>query len=207
METCKKAPQLSYHRFPSNPVKRSQWLQVFELDPEAVKPHSRVCSRHFMNGDPKNDPQANIGRRFASPVKKGSDRATRAIERQQVKRNLEVQSSLIANSSVSGSNSSSSSSSTSTELASTSAIAQLPIVIESSAETIATDTEPMTALVGEQLLDNYQVIDLPNDGSTSESCSADQHLVNTALLARIEILEAECSRLQNSEMKIPTLWN
>ena len=75
-----------------------------------------------MNGDPKNDPQANIGRRFASPVKKGSDRATSAIERQQVKRNLEVKSSLIANSSVSGSNSSSS---TSTELASTSAIVQL----------------------------------------------------------------------------------
>ena len=194
----KKAPQLSYHRFPSNPVKRSQWLRVFELDPEAVKPHSRVCSRHFMNGDPKNDPQANIGRRFASPVKKGSDRTTRAIERQQVKRNLEVQSSLIANSSVSGSNSSSS---TSTELASTSAIVQLPTVIESSAETIATDNEPMTALVGEQLLDNYQVIDLPNDGSTSESCSADQNLVNTALLARIEILEAECSRLQSSERK------
>ena len=77
----------------------------------------------------------------------------------------------------------------------------MPTVIKSFAEAIATDNEPMTALVGEQLLDDYQVIDLPNDGSTSESCSADQHLVNTALLARIEILEAECSRLQNSERK------
>ena len=97
----KKAPHLSYHRFPTNPVKRSQWLRVFELDPEEVKPHTRVCSCHFMNGDPKNGPQANIGRRFASPVKKGSDRTTRAIERQQTKRNLEVQSILSGDNSVS----------------------------------------------------------------------------------------------------------
>ena len=55
-----------------------------------------------MNGDPKNGPQANIGRRFASPVKKGSDRTTRAIERQQTWRNLEVQSILIGDNSVAG---------------------------------------------------------------------------------------------------------
>ena len=79
----KKAPHLSYHQISTNPVKRSQWLRVFELDPEEVKPHTRVCSCHFMNGDPKNGQQANIGRQFASPVKKGSDKTTRAIERQQ----------------------------------------------------------------------------------------------------------------------------
>ena len=55
----------------TNPVKHSQWLRVFELDPEEVKPHTRVCSCYFMNGDPKNGQQANIGRQFASPVKKG----------------------------------------------------------------------------------------------------------------------------------------
>ena len=65
------------------------------------------------------------------------------------------------------------------------------------------DEEPMTALVGEQLLGDYQVIDLPDDGFTAQACSAaDQPLVTTALLARIEFLEAECSRLQNSESKI-----
>ena len=187
----KKAPQLSYHRFPTNQAKRSQWLRVFELDPEVVKPHTRVCSRHFMNGDPKNDPQANIGRRFASPIKKGSDRTTRAIERQHARRNLEMQSILTANSSASGSSSSSS----------TSALAHLPTVTESPAEAMEKDAEPMTALVGEQLLDDYQVIDLPDDGSTAKTCSADQHLVTTALLARIEFLEAECSKLHNSERK------
>ena len=69
-------PQLSFHRFPSDLAKRSLWVRVFELDTEAVKPHHRVCSRHFFNGDPKNGPQPHIGRRFASPVKKGSDRST-----------------------------------------------------------------------------------------------------------------------------------
>ena len=107
----KKAPKLSYHQFPTNQAKRSQWLRVFQLDPEMVKPHTRLCSRHFMNGDPINDPQANIGRRFASPIKKGSDRTTRAIERQRTKINLEVQSLLTASSSVSGSSSESSTSS------------------------------------------------------------------------------------------------
>ena len=40
--SCKKAPHLSYHRFPTNPVKCFQWLRVFKLDPEAVKPHIQV---------------------------------------------------------------------------------------------------------------------------------------------------------------------
>ena len=50
---------------------------------------------------------------------------------------------------------------------------------------------------------DYQVIDLPDNGSTAQASSAaDQPLVTTALLARIEFLEAECSRLQNSASKI-----
>ena len=195
----KKAPKLSYHRFPTNQAKRSQWLRVFQLDPEVVKPHTRVCSRHFKNGDPINDPQANIGRRFASPIKKGSDRTTRAIERQRTKRNLEVQSLLTASNSASESSTSSSrvlcSSNTSDD--------HLPAVTESPAEAMERDEEPMTALVGEQLLGDYQVIDLPDNGSTAQASSAaDQPLVTTALLARIEFLEAECSRLQNSASKI-----
>ena len=195
----KKAPKLSYHRFPTNQAKRSQWLRVFQLDPEVVKPHTRVCSRHFMNGDPINDRQAKIGRRFASPIKKESDRTTRAIERQRTKRNLEVQSLLTASSSASESSTSSSrvlcSSNTSDD--------HLLAVTESPAEAMERDEEPMTALVGEQLLGDYQVIDLPDNGSTAQASSAaDQPLVTTALLARIEFLEAECSRLQNSASKI-----
>ena len=61
----------------------------------------------------------------------------------------------------------------------------------------------MTVLVDEQLLDNYRVIDLPDDPSMTEAgpSSADEGLVNTALLACIEFLEAECTRLQKSDTK------
>lgn len=158
-----------------------------------------------MNGDPINDPQANIGRQFASPIKKGSDRTTRAIERQRTKRNLEVQSLLTVNSSASGSSGESSSSSRvlcSSSNTSILAHDHLPTITESPAEAIKRVEEPMTALVGEQLLDDYQVIDLPDDGSTTQACSVDQPLVTTALLACIEFLESECSRLQNCERKV-----
>ena len=88
----KNNPQLSFHRFPTDLVRHSLWVRVFELDPEAVKPHHRVCSRHFLNGDPKNGPQPHIGRRLTSPIKKGSDKSAKAIGRQQVQRIQELQS-------------------------------------------------------------------------------------------------------------------
>ena len=84
-----------------------------------------------------------------------------------------------------------------------SGLPQLQTVTELSAETAPTDSEPMTVFMGEQLLDDYRVIDLPEDPSTTEASlsSADEGLVNTALLARIEFLEAECTRLQKSDRK------
>ena len=45
----------------------------------------------------------------------------------------------------------------------------------------------MTVSVGEQLADNHQVTELPDDGSTTATSSLQQHFVETALLARIEI--------------------
>ena len=50
-----------------------------------------------------------------------------------------------------------------------SCLPQLQTVTESSVETAPTDSEPMTVLVGEQLLDDYRVIDLPDDPSTTEA--------------------------------------
>jgi len=47
----------------------------------------------------------------------------------------------------------------------------------------------MIVPVGEQLIDNYQVIELTDDGSNTATSFA-QHLVETALLARYEFLEA-----------------
>ena len=59
----------------------------------------------------------------------------------------------------------------------------------------------MTVSVGEQLIDNYQVTELPDDGSTTATSSLQQNLVETALLARIEFLEAQLEKLQSNEKK------
>jgi len=58
----------------------------------------------------------------------------------------------------------------------------------------------MIVPVGEQLVDNYQVIKLPDDGQNTATSSA-QHLVETetALLARIEFLEAQLAKMDNDK--------
>ncbi len=80
-----KAPELSYHRFPSDREKRTLWLQVFQVTEEQVKPHHRVCSRHFRDGNPQKGPNVGLGKRFASPVKKGAPRSKMAKRRQLAK--------------------------------------------------------------------------------------------------------------------------
>ena len=66
-----KDPGVSFHCFPANAEKRAIWLQVFELREEDIKPNSRVCARHFPDGDVKNPPELTLGKRFASPIKIG----------------------------------------------------------------------------------------------------------------------------------------
>ena len=61
----------SFHRFPSDLGRRAIWLRVFDFQESDIKPHHRVCSRHFPNGDARSDPIATLGKRFASPIKKG----------------------------------------------------------------------------------------------------------------------------------------
>ena len=63
--------------FPPNtwPGYEARWLRVFELEESQVKSYSKVCSRHFPGGDAKQDPQVALGKRFASPKKKGTPRA------------------------------------------------------------------------------------------------------------------------------------
>ena len=87
---CQNNPWLSFYRFFTDVAKHSLWVRVFELDPEAVKPHQRVCSLHFLNDHPKSGLLPHIGRQFASPI---SDRRARAIGRQQVHRIQDLQSS------------------------------------------------------------------------------------------------------------------
>ena len=80
---------------------------------------------------------------------------------------------------------------------STLSLPQLSTVHDAESTTI--EVEPMTVLVGKKLIDNYQVTELPDDGSTTATSSSQQHLVETALLARIEFLEAQLEKLQNDK--------
>ena len=57
-----KDPTASFHRFTRDPALRSAWLGVFELQESDLKPSSRVCSRHFPEGDVKKMPSMTIGK-------------------------------------------------------------------------------------------------------------------------------------------------
>ena len=74
-------PGVSFLRIPKEPERRALWLRVFELREEDIKPCTRICSRHFPEGDAKKTPNVTLGKRFASPIKKGP-RAKRARERE-----------------------------------------------------------------------------------------------------------------------------
>ena len=76
----------SFHRFPSDLGRRAIWLRVFDFQESDIKPHHRVCSRHFPN-------IATLGKRFVSPIKKGP-RAKRAKGRQTKKQLSELYSSV-----------------------------------------------------------------------------------------------------------------
>ena len=174
----KKAPHLSYQqRIPSNPVKRALWIKKLQLSEHQLKPHSRICSRHFRGGDPRNEPEICLGKRFASPLKKDAPRAKRADERQHSK---DFQESLVGRS--------------------RSVTPMSPPPSVSSSVSTPSFSEPPDLLatqVGEQLDGNYLVYELPTSSVTSSVPTAsEQNLVSVSLLARIETLEAENTRLK-----------
>jgi len=72
-----KDPDCSFYKFTSNPERRKRWLQLLEITEAQLTPHSRACLRHFPAGDNSNDPQINLGKRFASPIKQKLPRAKR----------------------------------------------------------------------------------------------------------------------------------
>ena len=88
-----KDPNASFHRFPSDPGRWAIWLRVFHLQEGDIKAHHCVCSRHFPNGNAKNDPTITLGKRFASPIKKGP-RAKRAKVREAKKQLSELYSTV-----------------------------------------------------------------------------------------------------------------
>ena len=128
---------------------------------------SRVCSRHFPDGDPKT-PSVTLGKRFASPIKQGP-RAKRARERDE-QRQLHEHS--------------------------------VTPVTPSSSRSVTPAPVPTpqvhTAGAGEQFESDFQVHELPVLDTPQQGQST-KILVNTALLARIEVLEAENARLKTQQ--------
>ena len=174
-----------------------------------LKPNSRVCARHFPGGDVTKDPQANLGKRFASPIKKKLPRAKRVRHRDSTKSLTDLMSA-------------------STDVTNSTIIEEEP-----GDEQQEDEQSTLTTLVGDQLCTDYQVYELPSetgDGlSDSFSTSASgilsdisshidsastsmlsagplntEVLVNKALLARIESLETENHLLKSNQAKPPT---
>ena len=68
-------PGVSFHRFPANEAVRNTWITNLQLDVDIVARDSRVCSRHFPDGDVTKEPVLTLGKRLASPMKKSHLRA------------------------------------------------------------------------------------------------------------------------------------
>ena len=183
------------HRFPTKAdhLRRQQWLIALGLKEEQLQDHHRICSRHFPNGDVSQVPSLHLGKRFASPKKMKTPRGLRATKRKSLfpeptpKRHLK---------SVSPSSS-----------------ASRPVTPTTSD---ATDGESsdlivgtrLTTPIGEVYLSDYSIHELPSEESCldlssgsnldkgGEQSSEAQVVVNTALVARIEALEAQTRSLR-----------
>lgn len=176
-----------FHRYPpkSEPAKRKRWLLALDLPESDIADHHRICSKHFPNGDSSLTPLLHLGKKFRSPKKVWTARAQRAAKRRSMntgvptsKRHLHCSPS------------------------------PAPIVTPASSEpTDGEDSAPGTRMstpVSEVLLSDCGVCELPSDESAldtsgiSGSCtyeSSTNVIVNTALVARVEALEAENKQL------------
>ena len=167
-----KGDKVSMFRLPADNTRRQQWLDALNLTEDDVNEHTRVCSRH---GDPSNTPALDLGKRFASPKKMDMDRSKRAVKR--ARRSLSITSLTVTPSSSRASS------------------------VSAPTPGSTTDEEPMSVSIGEPLLSDYSVHELPSLGGTSEESG-------TALAARVEYLEAETKHLSSciGTKRIPLLF-
>ena len=70
-------PNVSFHRIPNDPIMRAKWTDTLHLQKENLRSSSRICSRHFQNGDPRNSPNLFLWKRI-----KQDSRAQRAKNRE-----------------------------------------------------------------------------------------------------------------------------
>ena len=52
---------VKFHHFPSDTVTRKRSLEIFDMQESDLKPSSRVCSRHFPDGNTKKEPSMVVG--------------------------------------------------------------------------------------------------------------------------------------------------
>ena len=180
------------YRFPSDPVTRQLWLTSLNLKNEDVKEHHRICSHHFPNGDKTQVPSITLyGERFASPKKMHIPRGKRAVQNAQRKQLLTLKCGMKH---------------VKSSPSPTPSISRA-ITPASSDDQFLDSAMPLSTQVGEPLMSDYSVHELPDesgDSAPSSSFEMTDHtpqesdvnvIVNTALVARIEHLEAEKSRL------------
>ena len=63
-------PSVSFHRIPKDLVRRATWTEALQIRKETVGSSTRVYSRHFLNGDPRNTPSILLEKRLVSPIKR-----------------------------------------------------------------------------------------------------------------------------------------
>ena len=180
---CKKpsvAGSVTMHRFPSNTEKRQQWWSALNLRPEEIKSHHCVCSRHFRNGNTSNPPSLNLGEKFRSP-KMSTPRGLRAKKRQK----LSMSPTIVSPSP-----------------SPVPSVTSTPISSDVTDDDLIPEREQMTTCESESLVPDFNIVDLPDQPGTSRhqlikhSSDESSVIVNKALLARIEVLEAELKRCQ-----------
>ena len=172
--TCngKSEKNVSMHQFPADALKYQKWLVALKLSEDDITAYSRVCSKHFLHGDSTNVPSLHIGRHFSSPKKSETDHAKRAQIR--ASRSPSFSSPLLFRPVRKRSST--------TPLSSSS--------VHTPGES-TTEDEPMCVSVGEPLLSDYHVHELPLSSSSESKPS------QTTLAARVEYLEAETKYLKS----------
>ena len=163
--TKKKGDNVSMYRFPAVKDKRQQWLVALNISEEDVSKHSRVCSKHFLHGSSSNIPSVNIGQHFATPKK-------RFRSKQKGRKMLFTLSST---------------SSSPFTLPPKRPTLESPHNISLASKT-DDDQSSMCASIGEPLLSDYSIYELP---------SSFERPSNSALAARLEFLEAETKYLRS----------
>ena len=198
---------VSMHCFPpkNEPLWRQQWLIALGLKEEELQDHHRVCSRHFPNGDVSLIPNLHLGKRFASPKMK-TPRGLRATKRKALSCSLQPTLKRHIPSA-----SPSPGPSTSRPVTPTTSD-----VTDGESSDLIVGTR-LTTPIGEVYFSDYAVHELPSDESCldvssgsnldkgDEQPSEAQVVVNTALVARIEALEAEAHTLRSKLSKTKPL--